>query len=279
MKILKWKSFLEGIVGEEGISNIDQYIDRMDLSIDDKLFFLDKVDFDVIVDFGCANGTLLSKIRIAKPGVKLIGYDLDDVMVDKARHLLGEEILITKNWSEIAKELVNYKAPLLNLSSVIHEVYSYSPPDIIKRFWNDIVFSGMFKYIVIRDMMPSTKIDDVENFEEDILKIREKADAKQLEEFENIWGYIDDSYKTLSHFLLKYRYLDNWNREVKENYFPLSLESMKHKITSGYKINYEEKFSVPFIQQQLKIDFDVQLKESTHTKLIIENIAFKNPSL
>lgn len=278
MRIRNWKSFLEGIVGEQEISNIDKYITRMDLSIDDKLFFIDKVDFDVIVDFGCANGTLLSKVKQQKPDVKLIGYDLDDVMVNKAHHLLGDDAIITDDWSVIANELKNYSSPLLNLSSVIHEVYSYSKPEIIKSFWKNIVFSGLFKHIVIRDMMPSVQLDRNKDFQDDVDKVRAKANPRQLEEFESIWGPIDDSYKALCHYLLKYRYLENWNREVRENYFPLSLESMKAKVTSDYRIDYEETFIVPFVQQQLGKDFGVQLMQPTHTKLIIENISFKNPS-
>ena len=42
----------------------------MEKSIDDKLFFISKLDFDVIVDFGCANGVFLSKLKGIKPNVK-----------------------------------------------------------------------------------------------------------------------------------------------------------------------------------------------------------------
>lgn len=278
MKILKYKSFLEGIVGEEQIDNIDTYISHMDMSIDDKLFFLNKVDFDVIVDFGCANGTLLSKVKIQKPNVDLIGYDLDDTMVNKAHSLLGSDTLITNNWNVIVTELKKYKMPLLNLSSVIHEVYSYSNIDDIKLFWKNVVFSGLFKYIVIRDMMPSLQIDRNKNFIDDVIKVRKKCDPKQLSHFENIWGSIDKSYKTFCHYLLKYRYVENWNREVKENYFPLSLESMKSKIPNTYQIDYEKTFIVPFVQEQLMKDFDVSISQDTHTKLIIENKKFKKSS-
>jgi hypothetical protein len=59
MKILNWQLFLEELVGEKPISDLQSYIDGMNLSIQDKLFFMDILDFDVIVDFGCADGTFL----------------------------------------------------------------------------------------------------------------------------------------------------------------------------------------------------------------------------
>lgn len=278
MRILKWKLFIESIVGEEGISNIDKYIVRMDRAMDDKLFFIDDVDFDVIVDFGCANGTLLSKIKITNPDAALIGYDVDDVMVDKAHQLLGDDIMITDDWSVIVNELKSYKNPLLNLSSVIHEVYSYSSPKVVEQFWKNIVFGGLFKYIVIRDMMPSNEINQKTEYSEDIEKVRARCKTPELlADFESKWGSLEESYKIFTHYLLKYRYPENWTREVKENYLPITIEEMKSKIPSGYKIEFEDHFSVPFIQDQLKKDFDVQLRYPTHTKLIINNTNFKNP--
>lgn len=61
MFILNWNLFLEK-VGEKPISNLQSYIDGMNFTMKDKLFFVDTVDFDVIVDFGCADGTFLYEI-------------------------------------------------------------------------------------------------------------------------------------------------------------------------------------------------------------------------
>lgn len=273
MKILKYKKFIEAIVGEEQIANIDKYIIRMDRAMDDKLFFINNVDFDVIVDFGCANGTLLSKIKTMRPNATLIGYDVDDIMVDKAHQLLGNDIMITNNWSEIVEKLKEFEKPLLNLSSVIHEVYSYSTPEVVEEFWEDIVFGGLFKTIVIRDMMPSQKlINNKKDYSEDISKVRERCENPELlEDFESKWGSLEESYKIFTHYLLKYRYLENWTREVKENYLPITIEEMKTKIPSNYVINYEDHFCVPFVQDQLRKDFDIQLLYETHTKLILTN--------
>ena len=277
MKILNWKLFLEELVGDKPIADFDDYIEGMKMSMEDKLFFVNKLDFDVIVDFGCANGTFLSLVQNMKPNVKLIGYDLDETMLSKAGSILGEDALLTSSWQQVVLELSKYGNPLLNLSSVIHEVYSYSHSSVIKRFWEQQVFGGNFKWITIRDMIPSVEIHKGErkSFEEDVKKVRELADPYYLKSFEDRWESIDNSYRTFVHFLLKYRYTDNWDRELNENYLPVSLETVKKKIPSSYKIISEEDFIVPFIKEKVMEDFGILIKHSTHTKMVILNNKFK----
>jgi 23S rRNA U2552 (ribose-2'-O)-methylase RlmE/FtsJ len=272
MKILNWQLFLEELVGDIEISNVDNYVEGMQKSLDDKLFFVDKLDFDVIVDFGCANGAFLSKLKKMKPNVKIIGYDLDETMLTKARAELTEEDILTSRWDQVINEIKGYNSPLLNLSSVIHEVYSYSHPSVVKSFWENQVFGGDFKWITIRDMIPSCDIDknQIENFRNDVKKVRKRANKFYLNSFEKRWGTIDDNYRTFCHFLLKYRYLENWEREVNENYLPVSLETLKKKIPSNYTIQYEQDFIVPFIKDKVGKDFGVKITHSTHVKMIIK---------
>ena len=49
-----------------------------------------------------------------------------------------------------------------------------------------------------------------------------------LNDFENKWGSINNNYRTLLHWLLKYKYVINWSREVYENYLPITLEFLKN---------------------------------------------------
>ena len=65
---------------ETKLNNISIYNERMDKSIKDKLWFIDKVDADVYVDFGCANGNLLKHLsyihqKQGKTDNQYIGYD------------------------------------------------------------------------------------------------------------------------------------------------------------------------------------------------------------
>lgn len=277
MKILNWKLFLEELVGEKPISNYDKYIADMEKGMSDKLFFINDVDFDVVVDFGCADGTFLSKLQKIKPNAKIIGYDLDDEMLKKASDKLGKKALLTSNWSDVIIEVSKYRNPLLNLSSVIHEVYSYSHANVIKKFWENQVFGGDFKWITIRDMIPSVQMhrNEIDKFKEDVEKVRAKADPRYLSSFEDRWDNIGNNYRTFVHFLLKYKYTDNWSREVNENYLPVTLETLKKKIPDSYKIVKEDSFVLPFIQDQIYKDFEVKITHSTHVKMIIRNSRFK----
>ena len=266
-----YNQILEKVGGKE-ISSIDNYISGLSKSKNDKLFFLDKVKTDLIVDFGCADGSIISEIKQKNPEIKVIGYDIDETMLFLARSK-NKKILFTDSWELVMSEVRKSKSPCLNLSSVIHEVYSYSTSKIIKEFWEDKVFGSGFKWITIRDMIPSTKMSykNIEEFEEDIKKVKEKSSSKYLKSFEDKWGIIDDNYRTFVHFLLKYKYEDNWGREVLENYLPLGLETLKKKIPPNYKIFYENSFILPYLSKSVKADFGIDLSHSTHTKMIIKS--------
>lgn len=275
-KIYNFQSFInEELVGEKPIADYEVYNKGMAMSYLDKLFFMDKVDADVIVDFGCANGFILQKIREVNPDVTIIGYDLDANMLNKAKERVGKDVLLTTNWSEVLNELKKYNAPLLLLSSVIHEVYSYSHSKIVKKFWESQVFGQNFKYVAVRDMMPSINSYKGQNFDSEIEKVKKKSDPETLESFERRWGKIDSSNRTLIHYLLKYRYIENWNREVNENYLPITVETFKKKVPSGWKVVFEEEFSVKFIIDQIYRDFGVKLDVNTHAKFVLENTHFR----
>jgi len=270
VKISNWKSFIESLQ-ENPISNIDLYNKRMEGSLIDKLFFIKKIKFDSIVDFGCADGILLQKIYEINPNIKLIGYEIDPVELEICQSKLKSKAFITDNWAEIADKTKYDKSPILCLSSVIHEVYSYASDDVsIDRFWNERVFGGIFKYIVIRDMITSDSIDDEKNFKNDVDKIKSKFDPSYIKSFENIWGNLENSYKQLTHFLLKYNYTNNWQREVRENYFPMTISELRSKIPSNYSIVYEKNFILKYILDQVRNDFGIELRHPTHTKMIIK---------
>lgn len=276
MKILNWNLFCEGL-HDHPVSNIGIYNQRMEAAIVDKLFFLNKINFDVIVDFGCADGLLLEKISQLKSNVRLIGYEIDPEELSICKSRLGDKAFITDDWTQISRELDKFKSPILCLSSVIHEVYSYTDNEsAIQRFWKERVFGGDFKYITIRDMIPSNSISHELNFSEDVEKVKSNFNLKYIGSFEEIWGKLESSYQQFVHFLLKYKYTNNWEREVNENYFPLKLNELKSKIPNQYSVVYEANFVLPYIQEQVSNDFNVTIKHPTHTKMILKNNQFQD---
>lgn len=77
--------------------NYDVYLERMEKSMQDKLFFLNHIDinsYDYVVDFGCANGELLSRIDI--PDSKKIGYDISEEMIERFKKKLPNSIIFSE---------------------------------------------------------------------------------------------------------------------------------------------------------------------------------------
>ena len=240
----------------------------MQKSVLDKMFFIDKVfeSFDTVLDFGCANGELIKALHAFFGEYRYIGYDLSEEMIDAAKNNMQDADFYT-DWDSI---LCNPGNTLLNISSTVHEVYSYSSEHDIKVFW-DRVFNSGFKYITIRDMMVSEKEQtycDKEMLEK-VLGNEEYTD--KLKDYLEIWGNIDSQHK-LVHYLLKYSYTHNWNREVRENYLGLTLEQLHRLIPDNYEVTYEDHFTLPYIAWQIKKDFNIELRTPTHIKIILKKV-------
>ena len=255
----------EGLIMQQ-IRDYKIYNYRMKKSLLDKMFFLDKFfeHIEIIVDFGCADGELIGEMKHLFPEYRYIGYDISDEMLHIAREK-NKDIEFYDNWDNIN---INFNSSLLNISSTIHEVYSYGVENDVKEFWDRVYRSG-FKYICIRDMMLSSNLK--ENVKDkDVSKIKE-THSGSVNDFEKIWGTINEK-KNLIHYLLKYRYVENWEREVRENYFPITVEELLKNIPSNYRIIYSEHYTLPYIAHQVKTDFGIILDEKTHFKLILKRI-------
>jgi hypothetical protein len=282
------------------IGDYKTYNLRMSKPIMDKLFFVDKIDEDVavIVDYGCADGTLMEHLAYWFPNADIIGYDNDREMVKKANTRLekirkdrdarpfgepGRFFWCDWDWQSIETYIARFRnegKPIkiaIILSSIIHEVYSYSEAGDIDIFWKRVFGKNSidenypgFDYIIIRDMMPSRGIDRLSDVN-DVSKVYRKfLHRKELRDFENRWGSIESN-KNLVHFLLKYQYTEpNWAREVKENYIPLSREDFLAMLPLDYAIGYHEHYVLPWLKRSIRTEFGIELKDNTHVKMILE---------
>lgn len=246
------------------LNDIEIYVQRMQKSFLDKMFFIDKIfePIDSIVDFGCANGVLIRAMNFLFPEYKYTGYDISEEMIEKAKELVPECEFYTQ-WDKIN---CSPDSSLLNISSTLHEVYSYGTEQSIDEFWQRVFESG-FKYIAIRDMMLSDNIKLMSD-ENDLCKIKNLYPEK-LSEYESIWGPVSIRFN-LIHYLLKYSYTENWDREVHENYLPITVESLMAKIPPEYEIVYKEHYVLPYIKQQIKKDSGIDLNDATHFKILIK---------
>ncbi len=259
-------------------TDIQYYNKEMQKGMEDKLFFLDKLPKNtdyIFVDFGCADGSMINALSSILEGHynTYVGYDISKTMLDLAKTNYhgpaNADVIFTDKWDEVKTNINrNYKRKsVLILSSVIHEVYSYARnQNSIPKFWNRVINSD-FDYIVIRDMCPSEDIN--RNSNSDLtFKVMHNATALQISDFIKKWGSIDNN-KNLVHFLLKYRWKVNWERECTENYFPITIQDLL-MFFKDFNVDYFERFRVPFLEKCWKEDFGIEINDYTHIKAIFE---------
>ena len=125
-------------------------------------------------------------------------------------------------------------------------------------------------YVIIRDMIPSEKIDRASDINDVRKVLRKFYGTKELNDFQSKWGNIENN-KNLVHFLLKYKYVQpNWNREVKENYLPIYREKLLCLFPDEFEVLYHEHYTLPYIKENIMKDFRIELKDATHLKIIFK---------
>lgn len=247
----------------EKITDINLYNAQMSHSLKDKLFFLDHIeekDANSIVDFGCANAELLKQIPYSW---NKIGIDNSLEMIDAAIQNFSN-CAYFKSLNEI--NFIDKTNAILNLSSVIHEIYSYLPKEEIDDFWNNVFKSG-YKYIVIRDMMISEKTNRSMTLDDVRLICASKYSNlfRDYHKFYPKWRIRD-----MLHFMMKYRYEENWEREKRENYFPITKKELIKLIPDNYEIVYHEEYALDWVKNKIYEDFKYKVEDNTHIKLILK---------
>jgi hypothetical protein len=178
------------------------------------------------------------------------------------------DIPFFSDWSQAKNYSAKFKKSCLLLSSVIHEVYSYSTSKEVGAFWDEVFKSG-FKYVVIRDTIPKG-IDSIRDYKHDVAKVRQVVEPSYLSDYERKWGSIESSYRNFVRFLLVYRYKDNWARESVENYLPLTYNTLIRRIPDDYTIIYDKSFKFKPVASSITKDYGVSLRKNTHLKMILK---------
>lgn len=253
------------------INNYDTYNSGMAKSYEDKLFFIEHIEndenIDSIVDYGCADGTMIERMSEKLPKLTYYGYDTDPRMANLADQ---KSFRASTIWDSTMHR-VNPGQTLLNCSSVIHEVYSYGNAADTMQFWHRIKMTG-FKYIAIRDFSVSKSINRQisPNDYKNLLTNSTYEQTEKILDFEKVWGSITQN-KNLIHYLMKYRYTDNWEREVSENYFPIYFEDLLNWLLCGnlYDIVYLNHYILPFTKSKIEKDFNISLTDNTHVQILL----------
>lgn len=248
----------------EPIKNLEDYTTRMTKSMLDKLWWINKVDVTAVVDYGCADGSMLKEVKRLLPNVKLYGVDINASMLEIARQKVPDAVFMTP--AEYEQLDIDLSSTVIVASSILHEIMNYSK-DIDKDMSN--IFSKGYKYVAIRDMFIS-KESERSSVEEDVANVRAKYSPTLLADFEYHCGDIAQN-RNLVQFFLTYKYTANWDREVRENYFPYTIEEFLNAyIPKSYDVTYYYHYILQYIKQIVWQDFGVQLKDKTHAQILLE---------
>ena len=88
------------------IENYQVYNDRMRRSMWDKAFYMDKIaGADTIIDYGCADGSLVRFLSELFPAMRFIGFDIDPVMIAQANAQRGENTWFFSTMEEVLEQL------------------------------------------------------------------------------------------------------------------------------------------------------------------------------
>ena len=258
-------------------------------SVYDKLGFVNRIyeNIDLIVDFGCADGTVTRFIKIFYPNTKIIGYDYgNNNNVDDMIEYISDSTKVIELVNEYSSKGLR---SLLIMNSVHHEIFNYMEKDQYYMLLNNLYNVG-FTYIFIRDL--NIKVSDNPKFKDIIpvelaklpTKIKQLGYNDQFNQFLEIYNNGEllnpmtiEGQKQYIHFLLKCRYKEkeDWNFEVKENYlahddkFPIDGLFLSTDKRYPYHMTDSRSYVLPYVNYINNKEFGIDLKHlgiTTHSQ-------------
>jgi hypothetical protein len=153
------------------------------------------------------------------------------------------------------------------LNSILHELYNYLPyPErihIIKSLFNKY----KFKYIAIRDMH---KVEDGTFIGYPKYRIKDPKIQQRKDEFDSLEYFANSDINGLIEFLLKYSYVDNWDRECNERYLWNWSKDILNFAEDRYVLMYSAPFYLPYQLEHWILDCEYSNKTiiNTHKKML-----------
>ena len=267
------------------IDNYAVYTDRMRRSMWDKAFFMDKAPgTELIIDFGCADGSLIRFLHELFPSMRYIGFDADPAMIEAANRQRSENTWFFSDAEAMLAHIrtlaVDPMRITVNFSSVLHEVFHY---DCDRTSITRLIAEVNPRYLVVRDMMYHAADPDAAAPPAAVAQMKRVLPPRQLESFEAHWGPITLR-RNLVHLILKYKYTENWERECAENYFSYTMDDLLNLLDPDRKFKpiLLHRYILPWCRYDAQNNLGLEMGDAftTHFSLILSRSpAFPTVSL
>lgn len=246
------------------IRNERLYLARMSRPVREKLRVAKYIPVTArtILDVGCADGAITLALAKFFPRKQFIGIDLNESFVRKAQKSAQKEKVKNVRFEKIyLRDLLarpeRFGAVLF--VSVLHEFYTYGEgiSSVLKALADAHELLGRGGEVVIRDMIlheyakhTSFQVDEIG------AKVRAKQRLRgAIRDFERAFGKMNTLYQ-LNHFLLKYMYAENWLRECREHYVPVTFEQYEQLFDLlGMELQLEDSYLIDFLRTKWRRDF------------------------
>ncbi len=262
------------------IQNYEVYNERMNKTLQDKIWWIEQIpeQINTIIDFGCADGSLYKAIEVACPErFRYIGIDNDSKMLQLATQNFPKEVYSNVEFYSSIYEMKNRVKTDVNtvfvMNSIIHELCSYLSPLKMANLLEDITHLDC-GYIAIRDMHAIRDWGEM-TLENVRYKILTGKYCNQFYDYLQNGSYSKALFSTFNNymeFLLKYLYVENWDREKKERYLWNWRDNIDYIFRPLYREKYVESFNIPYLCSKVKEDFnglDVS-SVNTHYKILFQ---------
>jgi len=257
-------------VKERAIPNEGIYLKRMAGPLGDKIRVAKYIPKHAksVLDVGCADGSVTLALAEIFPKIKFLGIDLNKHFLSRAAWQAKTKKLKNVKFEKIyLRDLLARfeKFDAVSFVSVLHEFFTYGEgiSSVLKALADahELLKSG--GEIIVRDMILEEYAERTEFGVENILKkiSRRKNLLKLKRDFEKRFGKIKNIYR-LNHFLLKYMYKENWLREGRENYVPVTFEEYENIFKLlGMELQFKDSYLLPYLKAKWQKDFGLNNEE------------------
>jgi SAM-dependent methyltransferase len=270
----------------EGMPDVHGYLLRMAAPLRDKLFMSHFIAPDAkhVLDVGCADGAITLAQAEMFPKVHFHGIDLSGEFVELARKAAQDRGITNVTFEKVyLRSLLSRKRRYRHVQfvSVNHEFFSYGEgiSSVNKALSDAHELLEVNGTTNIRDMVLEEWTYESDSFVAEMVdKIKARANPRILREFTDRWGAMQ-SIAAVNHFLLKYMYEQNFERENNENYIGVSREQYYGIFNLlGMRCQYAQSYALPFLADKWANDFGFTAPELSvlHSTTIL--IAQKMPA-